>query len=218
MVSPVLYENYTTAEFLVSESPGTLSRGTIYFDNTGGSLDLHVQAGAVYSIETYGTPVVTPGGGNHGNGTVGTVTPLAPSGANPGAQLGTYLVSFTGATTYNVLAPDGRELAPGAIGQAYADELGFTITAGGTPYQAGDTISINNIAGTGLATPYVGTAPAAGIIYNQAYVPAGGTKLLTTIVRNAEVNLSELQWATGVTTNQMAAAVANLLALGIICR
>ncbi len=218
MVSPVIYENWQTAGFIVSEAPGTLSRGTVLFDNTGGALDLSIQAGLVYSIEAFGAPVIVATAGNHGNGTVGAVAPLAPVGATPGAEIGTYTLTMTSATAFTLLAPDGRELAPGAAGQAYSDQLAFTLTAGATPFQAGDVLSISNVAGTGLATPYVGTSPAAGLIYNRAFVPALGTKTLTTIVRNAEVNFSELQWAVGITSTQQAAAVAQLLALGIACR
>ena len=218
MVSPVIYENWQTAGFLVSEAPGTLSRGTVLFDNTGGSLDLSIQAGLVFSIEAFGAPATVATAGNHGNGTIGAITPLAAAGATPGAEIGTYVLTMTSATAFALLAPDGRELATGTAGQAYSDQIGFTLTAGGTAFQAGDSFSITVIPGTGMATPYVGTAPAAGIIYNRAFVPALGTKTLTSIVRNAEVNYSELQWAVGVTPTQQAAAVAQLLLLGIACR
>lgn len=76
-------------------------------------------------------------GGNTGNGTLGTLS------ATAAALNGVYQVRFTAATIFNVIAPDGRLLAPGATGAAYAGgEVVFTITAGGTPFVAGDGFDI----------------------------------------------------------------------------
>jgi hypothetical protein len=316
MVSPVLYEDFKTAEFLVTEMPGTLSRDVVLFDNTAGALDLKIQAGTVYSYEGYGNPVVTTGtnvgngtltgaapqpaqnglraallgnylitftsptaftvtapdglvlpagtvgvayvneilfkltaggtpfaandtftiaiqpgmgyavtaanAGNTGNGTVGAVTLAQPAGGNPGALMGAYQVAFTSATAYTVTAPDGRQLANGKTGTAYSDEIGFTITAGGTPFAVGDgfAIQVNDppSPANGAVTLFTGAAPAAGIIYNFAFIPALGTRRVAAITRNAEVNLSYLQWAPGVTAAQQATALAQLAQLGIIAR
>jgi hypothetical protein len=304
MVSPVLNETFTTAGFLVSEMPGTGSRDTVLFDNTAGATDLLVQAGTVYSLESYGSPVVTAkAGGNTGNGTVSAVTPnttvtqigaytvtllgattfsvtapdgsvlnqgtvgtpyingiafklaaggtpfaagdtftvttslagnpaVAAGGSNVGngaitgvkaitadtAMLGDYLVTFTAATVFSVVAPDGRQLSAGATGTAYADEIGFTITAGATPFVAGDSFTIGVGAGAGYATFFTGASPAAGIIYNKTHVPAGGTKKLTVIARNAEVTASELQFLGTVTSNAKATAIAQLRQYAILAR
>ena len=213
MVSPVLYENFATAEFLVSEAPHTQSRDVANFDNTGGALDLLVVAGTVFSVEAVGAATAVAAGGNHGNGVLGAITP------NPETvQIGTYALTFTAATTFTVVGPDGRELAPGVLGTAYADELGFTGTAGGTAFQAGDSFAVTVAAGSGLITPYTGAAPAAGIVYNSTYISAGTSMPVTTIVRNAEVNLGELIWASGLSTQNQNAAIAQLRALNIIPR
>jgi hypothetical protein len=77
--------------------------------------------------------------GNNGNGTVGTMS------ATAAAKVGAYQVKFTAATAFNVFDPDGREMQPGSTGTAYsAGGLGFTITAGGTAFEAGDSFAIVN--------------------------------------------------------------------------
>ena len=84
-------------------------------------------------------------GTNTGNGTISAIT------AAPPAQQGTYQVVFTAATKFSVFDPSGSEMLNGTTGVAYSDKgIGFTITAGGTPFVAGDTFNIavsqNNIA------------------------------------------------------------------------
>lgn len=84
------------------------------------------------------------GGGNTGTGTVSAVTLVK------GTKLGVYTVRFTAATVFTVEDPDGFVLATnGATGVAFADDLGFTITAGGTAFVAGDGFDITVAAGSG---------------------------------------------------------------------
>jgi hypothetical protein len=214
MTNPmVLYESPKSGAPLVSEANGWRSRDIITWDNTSGTLDLQLIAGMVYSFEALGGAVATANAGNHGNGTFGTITVNQET-----AQAGTYALQFTTATEFDVTAPNGQQLTPGTTGAAFSDELSFTITNGGTAYQAGDGYGIVVSAGTGYATQYTGTAPATGVLYSSVYVPAGGTLAVTGIAREAEVNLNELVWGSGVTTNQQAAALAQLHALGIIAR
>jgi hypothetical protein len=132
-----LFEKFYSGEFLVREGNGTISRTTVTWDNTAGATDLVVQAGTVYSLGTLGTVTVAAKAGNTGNGTVGAVS------ANPvPVQIGTYLVTMTGATTFGVTAPDGSVLSAGSSAAPYLDGIGFKYTAGGTPNAAGDTFSI----------------------------------------------------------------------------
>lgn len=89
---------------------------------------------------TFSTAVTgTAGGGNTGNGTIGTLT------ATAAALAGVYTVTMTGATTFTVSDPNGNALKAGATGAAYsANGIGFTITAGGTAFVAGDTFTVTN--------------------------------------------------------------------------
>jgi hypothetical protein len=77
-------------------------------------------------------------GANTGNGTIGTITPAT------NAVPGTYLVLFTGATSFKVQQPNGDYLATtGASGTAFVDGgLFFTLTAGGTANVANDSYTI----------------------------------------------------------------------------
>lgn len=84
------------------------------------------------------------GGGNTGNGTIGTVS------ATQSAEAGAHTVTMLTATTFKVSTPSGIRLKDGATGSAYtAGGVTFTITVGGTPMVAGDsftvTVTKNNV-------------------------------------------------------------------------
>jgi hypothetical protein len=57
---------------------------------------------------------------------------------NADAKPGIYSIVFTGATSFEVFDPNGAALPAGATGTAYTEELGFTLTAGGTAAVAGE--------------------------------------------------------------------------------
>lgn len=76
------------------------------------------------------------GGGNTGNGTMSAVV------LNPAAKNGVYRLRMLTATTYSVTDPDGYQHLAGATGVAYVDDMSFTLTAGGTPFVAGDGFDI----------------------------------------------------------------------------
>jgi len=79
-----------------------------------------------------------------GNGTL--TVPVA--GAK--CKVGTYTVRMKSATTFDVINPNGVQIAEGFALGAYTDtEIGFTITAGGTAFIAGDTIAVVVSAGSG---------------------------------------------------------------------
>lgn len=100
------------------------------------SIGTHIQGGFETTPSASG---VSAPGANTGNGTM-TAGPAITAGA---AQSGAYSIKFTGATTFNVFDPNGRELLPGNTGVAYADGgIGFTITAGGVAFIAGDSFTV----------------------------------------------------------------------------
>lgn len=83
-------------------------------------------------------------GGNTGNGAMGAITVAQPE------KVGVYKVRFTAATVYQVMDPDGNVIGGnGATGTVFTDDLSFTITAGGTPFVAGDGFDITVAAGSG---------------------------------------------------------------------
>ena len=101
----------------------------------------HIQGG--FESAASATVAGAANGGNTGTGTM-TAGPTVVAGT---AQNGAYSIKFTAATTFNVFDPNGRELMPGSTGVAYSDGgIGFTITAGGTAFVAGDgfTVTVTN--------------------------------------------------------------------------
>ena len=101
------------------------------------STGTHVQGG--FETAAAATVAGAATAGNTGNGTISagpTVTPGV-------AQNGAFSIQFTGATTFNVIDPNGRQLNAGKTGVAYSDGgIGFTITAGGVAFVAGDSFTV----------------------------------------------------------------------------
>jgi hypothetical protein len=113
-----------------------------------------VKAGTVLgSITSALTAAAAALGTNTGNGTFGTITPKAA----PATMSGVYSILFTAATAFTVTAPDGTT-STGTTGVAFsALGIGFTITAGGTAFVAGDTFTVTATAAPG--NPTVTSAP-----------------------------------------------------------
>ena len=120
---------------LPSGGPTVLARGTVLGRNSAQSI------------------LVTPGATNTGNGTVGSTARGA------GALTGAYALAATSSTTFTVTDPEGNALPNATVGTAYSQSgIGFTITAGGTAFVAGDTFAVTTEDATGLYYPCVSTA------------------------------------------------------------
>lgn len=156
-------------------------------------------------------------GGNTGNGTVGAVTDLL------GVQVGTYQIEFIAATKYNVIDPAGKLVGEGTTGIAFANQLGFTITAGGTAFVAGDGFTIAVAVGSGKVVPLSltaadGSVVPVGVVVRQATVPAGADAPVVLAERMSILLEDGLIYPSGATTNQKAAIRAQLATLGLIVR
>jgi hypothetical protein len=128
------------------------------------STGTHIQGG----FETAGSAAIAsaPNGGNTGTGTV-TAGPTAAAGV---VENGAYSVLFTDATHFDVIAPDGSQLKAGQTGVAYADGgIGFTITAGGTAFVAGDGFTM---------TVTYSTIPVEGAYFNGPGDATGAIELV----------------------------------------
>lgn len=200
-------DTFRTAEFLISEANGYLSRDEVNVISTPALV-----AGNVLGKITVGSASVAAQGGNTGNATSSAVT------VGTKAKPGVYIVEFTAATTFIVIDPDGVQIGAGVTGVAFSvtDHIDFTITAGATPMVAGDGFNITVAAGSGKYAPYAaaatdGTATVAGILFEGA--PASYDDVATIINRDAEVALAHLTY-----TGTEAVVVAGLLALGIKVR
>jgi hypothetical protein len=187
MTSPVLQEAWFSGGFLISEANGFQSRDAGMISNTG-TADVVLDAGLVLTDTSAGTASIVAGT-NTGNGTLGSFA--------PGGEIadGTYVIKLTAATTFAVAAPNGDALPAGTVGTAYADaQIGFTVTAGGTAFVAGDSFTITVRPADLDYVPWTGTGLPSAILFNRTVVPASGTKKATLITRNAEVNAAELRW------------------------
>lgn len=98
------------------------------------STGTHVQGG-FENAPSAAVASAVKAGGNTGTGTVSAGPTIdATKGVN-----GVYQILFTDATHFTVIDPNGKSLADGVTAVAYSDAgLGFTITAGGTAFVAGD--------------------------------------------------------------------------------
>jgi hypothetical protein len=212
-VTPIV-ENFHALGFMVSEARGHLSRDQITV-LSGQTL----LAGTVLGRENVGaTGTAAALGTNTGNGTFGTIT------VGTAALTGGYTVEFDAATLYVVSDPNGSEVGHGTTGAAFsAGGLGFTITAGGTAFVAGDSFTVTVVQGTlkyGAFDPTAsaGFQTAVGILAYDCNASAAD-KIATAVTRECEVNSSELVWGANVTTApQKTIALASLAALNIIAR
>jgi len=103
--------------------------------------------GSVLGIATISAATAAPKqGGNTGNGTISAVT------LKTDAKLGIYTVRMTDATHFDVHDPDGLLLEEAvAVGAAVSNDLGFTVTAGGTAFAVGDGFDITVAPGSNKA-------------------------------------------------------------------
>jgi hypothetical protein len=193
--------------------------------------------GVVFTMTTGGTPMVagdgftltataTPGkptlvsaanAGNIGNSTMGTI-----SGNGYAAVAGQYTVEFDDATHFILSDPSGSEVGHGTTGVAFVGPLGFTITAGGTAFVPGDSFTIALAAGSGSYKPWDpgsadGSQIACAILYAQKDVTLAD-KQAAFVDGQAEVNLSELVYPTGLGAVELGIMQTQLKAVGIRCR
>lgn len=143
-------------------------------------------AGLILGLVSTGlTAAGSANAGNTGNGTIGAVA------ISQGVTEGTYAVEFIAPTVYNVTSPSGALVGEGHTGVAFsAGGLGFTITAGGTAFAAGDGFGIMLAANpnAGLYAPLNllavdGTQNPAAVLMNE--VDASQGNILTTVLARA---------------------------------
>lgn len=164
------------------------------------------------------TAAAVAGGANTGNGTSSAVT---TNGYAP--TLGVYAVEFDDSTHFVVSAPNGQEIGHGVVGMQFSGGgLNFTITAGGTAFVPGDSFTVIVAAGTGkwvacTSTVTDGSQNAAGICFGVTDATLNDT-WGAVVTRQCEVNASELVWDPSMTAANQAAALALLLAQGIVAR
>lgn len=202
-------------EFIVSEMSGHGSRETITLaaaDLDGGEI--------IGKVLTAGTAAGRAKAGNTGNGTMGAVTVSA--GALPGIYTLTVTRVVANAGDFSVQDPTGKIIGSGAVAVAFSQGgLAFTLADGATDFGLGDQFFIDVVATTWkwyrlAPTDNTGKQNAAGILFRDTKALAAD-KTTVAIVRNAEVNESEIDYD-ALTADQKKVAKEQLALLNIIVR
>jgi hypothetical protein len=153
--------------------------------------------------------------GNTGNGTMSA----------PSDQVGAYTVEFISPIKFNVYDPFGNLVGEGTTGVAFANQIGFTISAGATPFAAGDgfavTVAVN--ANAGLIVPLNpaaidGSQNPIGVVVRQTVAPAAANVPAVVAERFAVLLNDGLIYPAGSSAAQQAVIRAQLAALGLIVR
>ena len=200
-------------DVLKYEGPNIFSRDLATL--TAGDLELGAVIGRKAPAVT-----VTPGGGNTGNGVMGTVT-LGPA-ALPGDYVLTCITAQLDAGIFSVVDPKGLPLPDLTVAVPYAgDHINVTLADGSTDFVVGDTftISVSVSSEIGEFDPAAsdGLQFAAGILTEA--VDASTASVETAIIaRHAIVSDAALVWKTGVTAPEKAVAIGQLQTLGILVR
>lgn len=213
-----LIEKRHDGGFLVTEARGHRSRDIVVL---GGAAV--ILAGQVLGLKAGGVASAAAAATNTGNGaiTMDATTPVLSGG-----QLGVYKATCTAVTanggTFAVTDPAHNVLGNATVGTAFSNQIKFTIADGATDFVVGDEFDIDVIAVNGVYealnfSASDGTQNATAISFATVDATAADQSGLV-VIRDAEVNSGELIWPTGATPAQIAAASAQLVALGVIPR
>lgn len=182
----------------------------------GGTAFVANDSFALTTVAAPGNPTITSAAGtNTGNGTIGTLSVTGYA-----AKAGVFAVEFDDATHFVVSDPAGAQIGHGTTGVAFkAGGLSFTITAGGTAFVPGDSFAITVAAGSGKYKAFDpantdGSQNPSGILFATKDATLAD-KPCAVVVRQCEINASELVWPTGMSAASITAALAQLKALGI---
>lgn len=211
--------------FLLSEAAGTRSRAalliaasmTILSGQVLGKVDTN--EGAI----TVGNPTFT----GTGDGTLTKATPAYGAGVQEGTYTARLVEAGANAGQFAVTRPDGTLDGYAAVGVAYDGQVKFTIADGATDFSAAAQFTLAvTIAAAAAEGQYKaldlsatdGAEHAAAIAGYAVMTGVGETASIAGVVRDTEVNGTELEWPAGITADQKAAAIAELAAVGIIVR
>jgi len=237
--TPVLAGVQEGAYRIVCTEPASNAGRFEVYDPQGVHLGGHTVAGSAFSnqikftIADGGTDFVagdqftiyvkagtiTAGGSNTGNGTATLYQ------TTEGVQIGTYTLTCTAtasnAGTFSVVAPDATSLGALTVGTRYTGGgLDLLIADGSSDFIVGDTFTIAVTRGKVKAWDPAntdGSGTAFGVLWADAASASADVKGAA-IVRDAEVNKSELVWKSGLTEAQKVTGLAQLAAAGIIGR
>lgn len=212
---PEIIEHQHTAEFIVTEANGSLSRESVTV-LSGQNLQPGHVLGKVAVGEATGAAV----SGNTGNGTITAVS--AGDTAKAGVYVATCIEPAANGGTFSVEDPDGVNVGTAVVGTPFAGPVNFTIGDGATDFAAGDRFTVTVAEGSGKYKEYNpantdGSQVAVAILIDHADATAGDCPGVI-LARHAEVNKAELVWFTGANDAQKEAALTELRSYDIIAR
>ncbi|NCC03441.1 MAG: head decoration protein [Proteobacteria bacterium] len=212
---PEVTEGQHKAEFIVSETEGTISR-----ENVTVLAGQNLQAGHVLGKVSVGTASSAAASGNTGNGTISAVT--VGQGAKAGVYNVTCVEPAANAGTFLVEDPDGVTVGTAHVGAAFTGPINFTLTDGATDFVSGDRFLVTVTAGSGKFKEYNpantdGSEKAVALLLDNVNATAGDEGAVI-VARHAEVNAAELVWFTGATDEQKAVGIAQLKEQVILVR
>ena len=154
---PLNFDNsYVPDQLIAGVYPRVTFNGTVASGATVNGVT-PLPRGTVMGQKTSNTATAVAKAGNTGNGTASAVTV-----GNLASLGGTWLLVYTSATAFNVVNPSGVEVGQGVNGTntllATDNQIGVTMTAGGTAFVAGDQVLIKVAVGNGQFVPSVPTA------------------------------------------------------------
>ena len=154
---PLNFDNsYVPDQLIAGVYPRVTFNGTVASGATVNGVT-PLPRGTVMGQKTSNTATAVAKAGNTGNGTASAVTV-----GNLASLGGTWLLVYTSATAFNVVNPSGFEVGQGVNGTntllATDNQIGVTMTAGGTAFVAGDQVLIKVAVGNGQFVPSVPTA------------------------------------------------------------
>ena len=201
-----LSETTHALTFLISEDSdgaGFLSRDQV---TIGASQTLYPGQVLGSTSATTVTAAATANAGITGNGTIAMATPAVASTVKGG----NYRIVFSAATLFIVEGPDGKIVGEGATGTAFTKEVLFTITAGVTPFVAGDGFTVNVDKTMGSET-FVAWDPAAtdgsqvakAVLAYPVKTASSVTAQAAVINGHAVLRLAGLTFKSGATTAQV---------------
>lgn len=180
----------------------------------GDGADRTLDIGAVLAKVLFADPVITPDGGNTGDGALGTLT------LGDAAKVGDYVVTCIAAAAdggrFQVVDPDGNALGDALVGVAYTSgQINFTITDGAADWAVGDfvTVTIDEGSGKYVLVDFAatdGTQLADRINSQKVTAPDGVDAKTVALKWGCLVAEESLIWPAGATDNQKAAALSRL--------
>ena len=207
--------------FLVSESNWSRSRDNVTI-LAGSSSDRVLTAGMVLGARLSGTAAAAAFSGNTGNGTMGSIT--VSGAAKDGVHKLTIIDPVSNAGAFQLEDPDGNVIATGDVAGAFSGGgLAFTLADGSTDFLAGDgfTITVTQTARKHLQFDQdasTGELVPSGILLADITALENVDNEAAILVRDAEVNESEIVWPSDITAAEKVDGVQGLADLGIIVR